>query len=119
MDSVAVAIPPHVEPKLPYWSNDLQDLVKLANVNKPAHGLASAAASISFHPDRGVFEARRTICAAEKALERALPPGWPETLQGPLVWKGSDFSDDAGFSFQLSASDVAEIDRALKNVKGR
>jgi len=108
--SVALAIPSQVEPKPPYWSDDLRDILKLANVNKPVHSLAGAAASISFHPDRGVYEARRTTRAAEKGLEKALPPGWPETLQGPLVWKGSDFNDDAEFAFQLSASDMAEIE---------
>ena len=118
MASVALAVPPQVEPRPPYWSDDLQDLLKLSHVNKPVHGSASAAASISFHPDRGVYEARRTIRAADKGLDKTLPAGWPETLQGPLAWEGADFKDDADFAFQLSASDVVEIDRALKAVKG-
>ncbi|KAF4447183.1 taurine catabolism dioxygenase TauD [Fusarium austroafricanum] len=51
-------------------------------------------------------------------LRTDLPIGWPKVLEGPLMWKGSDFSDESLFVYHLSESENAEIRDALRDFKG-
>ncbi|KAL1884290.1 hypothetical protein VTK73DRAFT_3274 [Phialemonium thermophilum] len=48
----------------------------------------------------------------------ALPSGFPARLDAKLAWTGADFTDESSYVFQLTAADLAEVNKGLKFFKG-
>ncbi|KAF7967898.1 hypothetical protein HWV62_32812 [Athelia sp. TMB] len=74
---------------------------------------------IEYHPDRTKWEARTARrLAADPSLPRApLPAGFPKKLESPLVWEGSDWTDEKEWVYALTAPDLEEIASALKHFR--
>ena len=74
---------------------------------------------IEYQPDRTKWEARtaRRLAADPSLPTKALPAGYPKKLESPLVWQGSDWTDEKKWIYPLTASDLSEIADALKHFR--
>ena len=51
---------------------------------------------------------------AEEQLETDLPEGFPEQLEGPKLWKGSDYEGkEHEWIYQLNDQELQEVDKAV------
>ncbi|KAI1334273.1 hypothetical protein F5Y15DRAFT_402163 [Xylariaceae sp. FL0016] len=74
-------------------------------------------ADIEYAFDEEKFKARSSASLKAGRLRKEVPVGWPSQLKGPLVWTGSDFSEESGFVYVLSDEDKLEIAAALHHFK--
>ncbi|KAK6514634.1 hypothetical protein TWF281_004832 [Arthrobotrys megalospora] len=71
---------------------------------------------IEYHPDPAKY-ATRTLLRLQNdpsLRETPLPPGFPEKVEGPIVWEGKDWTDEKQWVYELSAVELKEIDDAIK-----
>ncbi|KAJ7826660.1 hypothetical protein B0H13DRAFT_1736488 [Mycena leptocephala] len=70
---------------------------------------------ISYHPDEAKFRARTARRLAEDPTlpQKPLPPGFPPSVEGPIVWEGKDWTDESQWVYNLTDDHLQEIDRAL------
>ncbi|KAF7305190.1 Clavaminate synthase-like protein [Mycena kentingensis (nom. inval.)] len=70
---------------------------------------------ISYHPDLEKFKARTARRLAEDPTlpQQALPPGFPAKTEGPIVWDGKDWTDESQWVYNLSQTQLDEIDQAV------
>lgn len=54
-----------------------------------------------------------------KKIEKTLLVGFPKKLQSDLVWQGKDLAKDFDWDYHLSKADLAEINNAIQQFKGR
>ncbi|KZP03183.1 Clavaminate synthase-like protein [Athelia psychrophila] len=75
---------------------------------------------IEYHPDRVKWEARtaQRLAADPSLPSTPLPAGFPKKLESPLVWEGSDWTDEKKWVYALTPSDLDEIAGALKHFRG-
>jgi hypothetical protein len=75
---------------------------------------------IEYHPDRVKWQVRtaRRLEADPTAPATALPDGFPNKLDSPLVWEGKDWKDEKEWMYELKASEIKEIDDAVKRFRG-
>lgn len=69
--------------------------------------------SIDYEFDDAKYAARTEAVLRAGKLERTLPPEFPSSVSGPLVWSGGDFSED-DYVVHLSERCQAEVKRALR-----
>jgi hypothetical protein len=69
---------------------------------------------ISYHPDFEKYKLRTERVKAQLPPHSSLPVGFPESLAGPLVWEGKDFTDEGEWTFTLNESHLDEIHKALQ-----
>lgn len=71
---------------------------------------------IQYHRDREKWEARtaRRLAADPSLPTTALPAGFPKVLDSPLVCEGKDWKDEKQWVYELTASEIKEIDDAVK-----
>jgi hypothetical protein len=108
-----------------YYSPGIQkryNLKKQSHKSKKHHKSSSAsgpeqAADISYAFDERKYIKRAQAHLASSDLPTAVPPGWPEFLQGPLVWTASDFPSEDAFTYYLTDDDKEEIAAALEYFK--
>lgn len=62
-----------------------------------------------------VPEARAPGTLAESA---GLPVGFPKTVDSPLAWTGSQFTEPSEYVLELTKGDLAEAESALESFKG-
>lgn len=76
--------------------------------------------NIHYHPDRREWEARtaRRLANNPSLPTTALPDGFPKVLTSPLVWEGKDWKDEKQWVYELNASELKEIDEAVKHFHG-
>ncbi|KAF7134150.1 hypothetical protein CNMCM5793_005829 [Aspergillus hiratsukae] len=72
---------------------------------------------IQYHPDHEKYLARVRRKATED-LPKSLPPGLPEKLSSPLVWKGKDIEKQDNWIYKLNDSQREEIHTELNSFKG-
>lgn len=76
---------------------------------------------IEYQPDRAKWQARtaRRLAANPSLPNTPLPAGFPEKLESPLVWEGSDWKDENEWVYELDKREIEEIDSALKHFRGK
>lgn len=80
---------------------------------------AEAQPDISYHPDETKWRARTARRLAENPAlpSQPLPEGFPAKLEGPIVWKGSDFTSEDQWVVRLTDVHLQEIDDGLRHFK--
>lgn len=71
---------------------------------------------IHYAPDYAKYQARATRRVTTETLPKSVPKGFPEQLQGDMVWEGETLTYD--WAYVLSEGQLAEIDEAVKHFKG-
>ncbi|PMD36865.1 taurine catabolism dioxygenase, partial [Hyaloscypha variabilis F] len=76
---------------------------------------------IGYVPNLELHQAR--LQSSRKRLQACggvgtLPKGWPQVLQGPLVWSGSELQTSNEWAYDFSEMDMKEIFSALEYCKG-
>lgn len=70
---------------------------------------------IGYTPDPVTYRLRVEKRQKEEKLPTTVPAGFPEKLESPLVWDGATVSDTYKWSYELTESDIKEVDDALKS----
>ncbi|KAK6330039.1 hypothetical protein TWF718_003467 [Orbilia javanica] len=74
---------------------------------------------IEYHPDPAKYHARVGLrLKADPALpETSLPPGFPDKVEGPIVWEGKDWTDERQWVYELSGAELSEVEDAVEYFK--
>ncbi|KAJ5482023.1 hypothetical protein N7475_000835 [Penicillium sp. IBT 31633x] len=72
---------------------------------------------IQYHPEYEKYKERTRHRKEFETLQSTLPVGFPQKLESSLVWEGKDIEKRADWIYQLSDSQLDEIDAALKSFK--
>ncbi|ORX90130.1 Clavaminate synthase-like protein [Basidiobolus meristosporus CBS 931.73] len=76
----------------------------------------SSQPNITYLPDRKNWKERTERRLAEEQLTRELPEGFPEQLEGPKLWTGSDYEGkEEQWVYNLTEEELLEIDNAVKD----
>ena len=74
----------------------------------------SSQPDFTYLPDRVNYKNRVARRLAEEQLEKDLPEGFPAQLEGPKLWKGSDYEGkESEWVYELSEAELKEIDDAV------
>jgi hypothetical protein len=73
---------------------------------------------IQYHPEYDKYKERTSRRKETETLQSTLPAGFPQKLISPLVWEGKDIEKRDDWIYQLSNTQLDEIDAALKSFKG-
>lgn len=69
---------------------------------------------ITYLPDLANYKARTARRLAEEPLEKDVPEGFPAQLEGPKLWKGSDYEGkESEWVYVLTEQELKEIDDAV------
>lgn len=81
---------------------------------------AATQPDIAYHPDETKFRARtaRRLAEDPSLPSTALPPGYPQQVESPIVWEGKDWKNEDQWVYNLTPSELKEIDDALVHFKG-
>lgn len=87
---------------------------------RSAPEVAPVQPDIGYHPDVEKYLARskRRLAENPDLPNVALPPGFPQRVGGPIVWKGADWRGEEQWVYRLDGSELKEIDDALQHFKG-
>lgn len=106
-------------PVQPYYSHGLRKKFIIDGLKSPATSVPfEGAAEIGYEVDEEKYLARVLKRGNDESRETEVPPDWPQSLDGPLVWEPSDIAE-SDFVYHLTAMDKLEIDKALEYFKGR
>lgn len=72
---------------------------------------------IIYAPDYAKFQARAARRVATERLPTTVPEGFPDQLQGDMVWEGDTLAETYDWTYVLSEEQLAEIDEAVKHFK--
>ncbi|KAK0732538.1 beta-lactamase/transpeptidase-like protein [Apiosordaria backusii] len=109
--------------EIPYYSPVIRQKFKPeVHLGLPTPLQETSYADVDYHFNELKFAARTSAQVQErlqsgKSTPNVLPEGWPQAIQGPLVWSGSDFSDESLFVYHLTEEDKQEIRAALQHFK--
>ena len=83
--------------------------------------MAASQPDIEYHPDETKFRARtaRRLAEDPSLPSTGLPAGYPQKVEGPIVWEGKDWQSEDQWVYNLTPSELQEIDDALVHFKGR
>ncbi|KAJ7460899.1 hypothetical protein B0H11DRAFT_1736327 [Mycena galericulata] len=89
-------------------------------MTEPIVGEGPKQPDISYHPDEAKFRARTARRLAEDPTlpQRPIPAGFPQRVDGPVVWEGKDWTDESQWVYNLTDSHLQEIDQALAHFEG-
>jgi hypothetical protein len=75
---------------------------------------------ISYHPDHTKYLQRtaRRLAENPNLPKTPLPEGFPERVDGPIVWEGKDWKDEDQWVYHLSQAELKEINDALTHFNG-
>jgi hypothetical protein len=76
---------------------------------------------IQYHPDLVKYKERtsRRLQQNPDLLKTKLPPGFPDKVEGPIVWEGKDWTNEDQWVYKLSDNELQEINDALKYFEGK
>ncbi|TFK27344.1 Clavaminate synthase-like protein [Coprinopsis marcescibilis] len=85
----------------------------------PASPSPAKQPDIAYQPDEAKYRAREARRLAEDpSLPKVpLPEGFPRQVEGPIVWKGSDWTNEDQWVYRLSPEELAEIQTGLDHFK--
>ncbi|KAK5654756.1 hypothetical protein OQA88_7081 [Cercophora sp. LCS_1] len=114
---------PRVSSVRPYYSQGLRaryytDGIRAEQAQAEVES-GSKYADISYEVDEAKFLARTYRRASAGGLPTTVPAGWPEQLEGPLVWDPESFSDEGEYVYTLTDQDKTELLHALHSYKVR
>ncbi|SRR6266576_633297 len=74
---------------------------------------------IEYHPNEVQYRARtaRRLAENPSLTKSALPKGFPQKVESPLVWEGKDFKDESEWVYKLTPDQLKEIDDAVKHFR--
>lgn len=72
---------------------------------------------IGYAPDLDKYLARVQRRQMTEKLESSVPAGFPTELESDLVWDGSTISEKYDWTYELSETEVEEIEAALSYFK--
>lgn len=72
---------------------------------------------IQYAPDYAKYTARAARRVQTETLPSSVPHGFPQQLQGDLVWDGDTVGQTYDWVFALTADQLAEIDAAVEHFK--
>lgn len=72
---------------------------------------------IGYAPDRDKYFARVKRRLANEKLDQSLPTGFPKRLDSDLVWDNTDIASRYDWVYELTISDLDEIEAALQHFK--
>lgn len=72
---------------------------------------------IGYTPDHDKYLARVQRNLRSSNLDKTLPPGFPAELKSHLVWDNTDIADRYNWTYELTESDLSEIEDALDHFK--
>ena len=103
-----------------YYSRGLRERFRLdaLKLQPPVGEKGQVYADIGYEIDENKYHARSQARLRAGGLQITVPIGWPEALEGPLVWTGIDFEDESRYILRLEDDDKAELNEALKCFKG-
>lgn len=106
--------------QIDYYSQGLRERFRIdaLKLQPPAIDKDEKYADIDYQIDEAKYMARSKAIVRAGGLETKVPAGFPKTLEGPLVWKGTDFQDEDEYVIRLEESDKAELQQALDYFKG-
>jgi hypothetical protein len=86
----------------------------------PGQAYAWSQPDIAYHPSPEGWHARtaRRLAENPSLVKTPLPEGFPAKVESPLVWEGKDFKNEAQWVYNLTESDLKEIDDAVKHFHG-
>ena len=89
----------------------------MATVLRPASGLPAEHEVLSYYPTTG--DALRFWSLREdKSFHSKVPQGFPEHVDGPMVWQGSDMEPQSdAWIVHLSEADVLALEAAMHEFK--
>lgn len=74
----------------------------------------SSQPDITYLPDPVKYKSRIARRLKEEQLESSVPEGFPEQLEGPKLWKGSDYEGKENeWVYELTEQELKEIDDAV------
>jgi hypothetical protein len=73
----------------------------------------SSQPDISYEPNMANYLARIKRRHKSEKLESCLPEGFPTQLESKLVWEGQNLLERFNWNYELTDSDVKEIEAAL------
>ena len=75
---------------------------------------------IEYHPNLEKYLQRKSRRLTENPdlPKTALPPGFPEQVDGPIVWEGKDWVSEDQWVYHLSDMELNEIGDALHHFRG-
>jgi hypothetical protein len=115
-----VLFPPPSGVPFQYYSNSIREKFESQIVSRPQlPNLVTEYADIEYAFDEKKYLERSNSRLRAGGLTTSLPYGWPSSVQGPLVWTGSDFPVESSFVYSLSSSDKDEVMAALNHFKGK
>lgn len=76
-------------------------------------------ADIEYEIDEQKYLARSKARMAAGGLPTEVPPGWPQKLEGPLVWSSNDFPNEDEYVYTLTDDDKTELLYALHSFKSK
>ncbi|KJA15947.1 hypothetical protein HYPSUDRAFT_71724 [Hypholoma sublateritium FD-334 SS-4] len=87
---------------------------------RAAPAVAPVQPDIGYHPDveKYLARSRRRLAENPDLPNVALPPGFPQRVDGPIVWKGAGWRGEEQWVYRLDESELKEIDDALQHFKG-
>ena len=74
---------------------------------------------IQYAPSLEKYQTRTRLRLQSEDLPKTLPPSFPQKLSGDLVWEGENLQDKYDWVYELSASQIEEIETALAHFKCR
>ncbi|KAF4123821.1 Taurine catabolism dioxygenase TauD, TfdA family [Geosmithia morbida] len=72
---------------------------------------------IAYAPDYDNWQARVARRLADGNLPTSVPEGFPDKLEGDLVWEGSTLAETYNWTYSLNSEQLAEIDGAVAHFK--
>lgn len=72
---------------------------------------------IQYAPDYAKYQARAARRVQTENLPKSVPEGFPDQLQGDMVWEGETVAQTYDWTFVLNDKQLAEIDEAVKHFK--
>lgn len=70
---------------------------------------------IEYAPDYAKFQARSERRIKDETLPTSVPEGFPDQLQGDMVWDGEKLAESYDWTYVLTGDQLTEIDEALKH----
>lgn len=72
---------------------------------------------ISYAPDYTKYQARAARRVQSDKLPSTVPEGFPEQLNGDLVWEGGTLAETYDWTYALNEDQLVEIDQAVSHFK--
>ncbi|KAI0308629.1 hypothetical protein OF83DRAFT_1180571 [Amylostereum chailletii] len=81
--------------------------------------MSTSQPDITYHPDHNKYLARtaRRLQEDPTLPQQPLPAGFPEKVEGPIVWEGSDWTDEKQWVYVLSNVELKEIKDGVEHFK--